>query len=150
MKQFLVENNADIVLLMEVDGAWIEALEELSPLYPYHKYEPGKEDFGIALYSKQPPLSCEFVYLGQAGVPSAVGVFDLAGKRFTLLGTHLFPPLSEAMANLRSNQVEAIATYLAAVPEPKILLGDLNMSPWSHSFKCLLATTGLTDSAKGR
>ncbi|MBI3649640.1 MAG: endonuclease/exonuclease/phosphatase family protein, partial [Acidobacteria bacterium] len=150
VKRFILENQADVVLLMEVNHQWIEALRELAVLYPYQKFEPCKENFGIAIYSKHPPIACEIIYLGQAGLPSLVGEFDVAGKRLTLLGTHPSPPMSAAMSLLRNDQVEAIATYLAAVPEPKILLGDLNMSPWSHSFKCLLATTGLTDSAKGR
>jgi endonuclease/exonuclease/phosphatase (EEP) superfamily protein YafD len=150
VKQFILENNADIVLLIEVNSTWIEALEDISSVYTYHKYEPCRDFFGIAIYCKQPPISCEFVYLGQSEVPSVAGVFDIAGKRFTLLGAHLFPPLGSAMTQLRSNQSEAIATYLASVPEPKILIGDLNMSPWSSGFGKLLATTGLTDTAKGR
>ena len=128
----------------------VEALEELQPLYPYYKFEPCRDNFGIALYSKLPPIACEFVYLGRANLPSTVAEFNVAGKKLTLLGTHLLPPLNSADAQLRNDQVEAIATYLGAVEGPKILMGDLNMTPWSHDFGRLLDAIGLVDSSKGR
>lgn len=149
-KQFILDTNPDLILLMEFNKAWSKAMEELHTLYPYHASEPSEDNFGIALYSKIPPLRCEAIYIGQAEVPSVVGEFEVAGQRFTLLGTHPLPPISREYSQFRNEQIEAIATYLTSVSGAKMLLGDLNISPWSSYFGSLQSRTGLVDSSLGR
>jgi endonuclease/exonuclease/phosphatase (EEP) superfamily protein YafD len=95
---------------------------------------PREDNFGIALYSKLPFTKCNVVELGQAGVPSIVAEFDIQGQTLTVLGTHALPPIDNAYSWFRNNQIEAVATYLVSVAGPKVLLGDLNMTPWSPYF----------------
>jgi endonuclease/exonuclease/phosphatase (EEP) superfamily protein YafD len=111
---------------------------------------PREDDFGIALYSKLPFTKCNLVELGQAGVPSIVAEFDIQGQTLTVLGTHALPPIDNAYSWFRNNQIEAVAAYLASVTGLKVLLGDLNMTPWSPYFGALLSTAKLVDSSRGR
>jgi endonuclease/exonuclease/phosphatase (EEP) superfamily protein YafD len=150
VKDFILEHNPDFILLMEVNADWVKALEEMRPVYPYQKSEPREDNFGIALYSKLSFTRCDVAYLGRAGVPSIVGEFDVEGQKLTLVGTHPLPPISDVYSHFRNDQIEAVSVYLASVPGPKILLGDLNMSPWSYYFGRLLSRARLVDSSIGR
>ncbi|MHB0955842.1 MAG: endonuclease/exonuclease/phosphatase family protein [Pirellulaceae bacterium] len=149
VKQLLHDYEPDVVLLMEVNAAWMTALEEIRPQYPYQKAVPRDDNFGIALYSKLPFTACDTVEWGQAGVPSLVGTVEVAGQRLTIVGTHPLPPINHQYAAFRNGQLEAVAEYLATVTGPKILLGDLNTSPWSYYFGRLLKMTTLRDSSRG-
>ena len=150
VKQFLRDNHPEIVLMIEVDKAWVTALEEIHPTYPYQKSSLREDNFGIALYSKLPFRKCDVVSFGRANVPSIVGEFDAQGRSLTIIGTHPPPPAGGAKSAYRNDQINAIAEYLATVPTPKILMGDLNMTPWSYHFGRFTAATGMADSATGR
>ena len=150
VKRFISENNPDFLLLMEVNSDWVNALRPIESLFPYHRYESREDNFGIALYSKLPYSKCEIIYLGDSGVPSVAGEFQIGDQRLTLIGTHPLPPINQEYSRLRNNQVDAIAKYLSSISGPKMLLGDLNMSPWSYHFYRLLDKTALKDSSRGR
>jgi endonuclease/exonuclease/phosphatase (EEP) superfamily protein YafD len=148
-KQFILENGPDIVLLVEVNRAWVTAMDALRSTYPYSKSEPREDNFGIAFYSKIPFSRCEIAYLGITGVPSVIAEFEIAGKTLSILGTHPLPPIDRVYSYMRNNQLEALGQYLAAISGPKLLIGDLNTSPWSYHFGALLRTANLTDGSRG-
>jgi len=150
VNKLVLEHNPDIFVLTEVDAGWIKGMEPLSATYPNQKCMPRQDNFGIALYSKLPFVKCDGIELGQAGVPSIVAEFDIQGQTLTVLGTHARPPIDSQYSWYRNNQIEAVATYLSSVTGPKILLGDLNTTPWSSYFGALLSTAKLADSSRGR
>ncbi|HET9528836.1 MAG TPA: endonuclease/exonuclease/phosphatase family protein [Blastocatellia bacterium] len=150
VRQYIIDNSPDIVLLMEVNAAWDRALEELHSLYPYRVSEPRPDNFGIVLFSRRPLIKGEIVYLGEARAPSVIAELEIAERKLTIFGAHLSAPMSDTYYRLRNEQAEAIGAYLSSVPGPKMLIGDLNMSPWSYYFGRLLGVTGLSDSSTGR
>lgn len=149
VKQYVLENSPDVLLLVEVDEGWLKAMAEIENIYPYKKLQPQSGNFGIALYSKLPYKTCEIAYFSDAGIPSIVAEFEFGGKHLTLLATHSLPPIDRKYAELRNAQLEAIASYMAQVTGPKMLIGDLNATPWSHQFGKLLGEASLKDSARG-
>ena len=138
VKQLIRDQDPDVVLLLEVNAKWVAALEELQPVYPYRQVEFREDNFGIALYSKHALTACRTMYLGEAGLPTVVGEIEIAGKQLTIVGTHPLPPISRAYTALRNEQLEAVARYVASITGPKIVMGDLNTSPWSHCFSRLI------------
>lgn len=148
--QLVRNNNLDIVLLTEVTPEWARALAELDAGYAYRKGEPREDTFGIVLYSKLPLHECSVVYLGAARAPSITAEIEVGGERVALVGTHPLPPVSNEYSRFRNDQILALANHLRATPGPKILLGDLNTSPWSYWFRRLVGETGLKDSSLGR
>jgi len=150
VRKLILEHKPDIFVLTEVNAAWIKAMESLQPTYLHQKCMSREDNFGIALYSRLPFTKCDVVELGQAGVPLIVAEYDIQGQLLTILGTHALPPIDSAYSWFRNNQIEAVAAYLGSVTGPKILLGDLNMTPWSPYFGALLSTAKLIDSSKGR
>jgi endonuclease/exonuclease/phosphatase (EEP) superfamily protein YafD len=150
VREFIFESDPDVLLLIEVNSRWVGALQELHSLYPYRQLEPREGFFGIALYSKIPLIASEVIGFGEAGLPSIVAKIELAGRPLTLVGTHAHPPVSSTRAWLRNNHLEALAGYIGSLPGPKLLLGDLNMTPWSAYFDGLLESSGLVDGSKGQ
>jgi endonuclease/exonuclease/phosphatase (EEP) superfamily protein YafD len=149
VKQYILETNPDLFLLVEVDSGWLEGMANIENLYPYRTAQPQDGNFGIALYSKHPCKKCEIVYLGDDNLPSVVGEFEFSGKSFTVLGTHPLPPMNRGYSSSRNNQLDAVADYLSGVAGHKMLLGDLNATPWSYEFMRVGKRASLHDSAGG-
>jgi endonuclease/exonuclease/phosphatase (EEP) superfamily protein YafD len=149
VKACILENNPDVVVLEEVNDRWLEELAGLHDNYPHSYSEPREDNFGILLLSKLPLENPEIVYLGDAEVPSVTAMIKFRGKAMTLLGTHPLPPSSRENTSLRDGQLAAIPKFLNGRKGSAVLLGDLNTTPWSHSFRRLLRESGLADSSRG-
>jgi endonuclease/exonuclease/phosphatase (EEP) superfamily protein YafD len=71
------------------------------------------------------------------------------GRGMTLLSLHAMAPVGFAKAAIRDAQFEWVARWCRRTSEPRIILGDLNATPWSHSFSRLLRDGELIDSTQG-
>lgn len=147
---FLRAADVDVILLMEVNDRWMRALSPLAVTHPHGVAEPREDNFGIALFSRLPLTNPSVLELGNAGVPSIAATVIVAGQGVFLLGTHPLPPGSAAYARLRNEQLDAIAATVRNLDGPVVVLGDLNVTPWSPYFRRLLRESGLTDSSRGR
>jgi endonuclease/exonuclease/phosphatase (EEP) superfamily protein YafD len=54
------------------------------------------------------------------------------------------------MSRTRDRQLRAIGEHLRGLPGTKLLVGDLNATPWSAPFRALLRGTGMRDARRGR
>ncbi|MBK8185483.1 MAG: endonuclease/exonuclease/phosphatase family protein [Candidatus Competibacteraceae bacterium] len=142
--------NPDFVVLLEVTSWLLARLAVLHGDYPYRVAAPREDNFGIAFLSRQPFARADIVQLSAAGLPSIIAEFADGQRRYTLLGTHPLPPMGSAQARDRNEQLIQLAHLARQSQQPFLLLGDLNISPWSPYFSQLLADSGLRDSGKGR
>lgn len=145
----IVDRDPDFVVLLEVTPWLIDRLTDLASRYPYRAAEPREDNFGIALLSRRPFLRADVVRLGAPGLPSIIAEFADDRRRFILLGTHPLPPVGAAQARDRNDQLAQLAEFAQRARQPVLLLGDLNISPWSPYFERLLADSGLRDSGRG-
>jgi endonuclease/exonuclease/phosphatase (EEP) superfamily protein YafD len=144
--------NPDVVVLQEVNQEWLQALAPVTQHYAYRQEQPRPDNFGIALYSRLPLTNSTIATIGSAGsagVPSITAGVRLAGRTLTLVATHPLPPASHALAKARNEQLGALVAHLNAINGPRLLVGDLNTTPWNVYFKQLLKVTGLRDSMRG-
>jgi len=146
----IVTADPDFVMLLEVTPRLMARLADLSSRYPHRIAEPSEDHFGIALLSRWPLHNAAVIRIGPAGLPSIRADLDRGGQRFTLLGTHPPPPIGAEMAQDRNKQLADLAGLVRQIQQPVLLLGDLNLSPWSPYFTQLLADADLQDSAAGR
>lgn len=137
-----------ILVLEEISAEWISDLRTLTNVYPHSITQPRDDNFGIGVFSKLPLVEGEVCYIGSAGVPSIVATVDAGHSTFRLLATHPLPPGGREYSRRRDEQLELLPDYIQS-PLPVLLLGDLNVTPWSFHFRRLLARSGLRDSAKG-
>ena len=146
---YLRTRGADVVVLLEVSEAWAEALGELDALYPHRVIEPRDDMFGIAVLS-QWPLAEPRVITPADGPPAIVAVVEREASACLLVAAHPPAPISAEWTAWRDAQLDDLAQLVAAADRPTILAGDLNTTPWTGSFRRLLATSGLRDSALGQ
>jgi endonuclease/exonuclease/phosphatase (EEP) superfamily protein YafD len=128
--EFVRDRSPDIAAFLEINENWLTALQTLQADYPYFIVEPRDDHFGIALFSR---------------IPATNGTVH----HVTLLVTHPLPPGNPDYFRLRNQQLKAIADTLSEIQGPRILLGDLNVTPWSPHFRSLITHSGLHDTARG-
>ncbi len=148
--EFLHRTEADVILLMEVNERWMNALAPLRTNYAQVIAEPREDNFGIALFSRLPLTNSKVIELGEAEVPSIAATIAVGGQNVHLLGTHPLPPGSAEYARLRNVQLREIAAHVCRQTSPVIVLGDLNATPWSPYFVELLHASGLKNTSQGR
>ena len=148
--KFLQNADADVILLMEVNGTWMQALQSLRTNYTQVIAEPREDNFGIALFSRLPMTNSEVIELGKAEVPSIATIISVGGVKVFLLGTHPLPPGSAEYARQRNEQFHEIAALINRRKLPTIVMGDLNCTPWSPYFTALLGDSGLENTSPRR
>lgn len=146
---YVHETKPDVLLLMEVDNRWTDELIEIRAEYPHSLQRPREDNFGISLFSKWPIKSARVEYLDAAQLPTLVTVLQVGERQLTVVGTHPLPPVSESNTALRNEHLQRLATLVAELEGPVIVIGDLNTTSWSPYFRELIATSRLRDSRRG-
>ncbi len=142
----------DILGLLEVDQAWVDGVSALESEFRWSVLRPLEGAYGLALYSKVPLRRLpESPYI-QDGFQTAVTVeLTIDAVPVTLVLAHVRAPMGPAKAKLRNTQFSRLAAMLTADENSaKILLGDLNTTPWSPYYQELASTTGMRSAALGR
>lgn len=120
------KNEPDLLLLMEVDAAWMAELKPLRETYPYVITRPRSDNFGIALFSKHPFEQGEVMFWGEEDVPSVLANLYIKGRVVCFIGTHPVPPISSEAVQGRDGQLQEIFDYIKQLPEHVhvVLAGD--------------------------
>jgi endonuclease/exonuclease/phosphatase (EEP) superfamily protein YafD len=140
----------DIVVLEEVNTKWLSDLTPVLTDYKYSEQELREDNFGIALFSRFPFTQSRIADIGDAEVPSIMAEIETRQGRCTLLATHPLPPGGREYSRWRNGQLAQVPRWVHRASSPLLLLGDLNVSPWSPHFRHLLRESGLRDSSQGR
>ncbi|HAE39146.1 MAG TPA: hypothetical protein DCG57_10980 [Candidatus Riflebacteria bacterium] len=148
ISEFIRETNPDIIVLEEISSKWLSDLAWLRTSYPHSLAEPRDDNFGIALFSRLALDESSVINLPGIGVPSILAVVKTEKADLHILATHPLPPVSSEYARLRNDQLKQLPKYVNSA-QPTLLIGDLNLTPWSYNFRKLLRETGLRDSSQG-
>ncbi len=147
---FIKKENPDFILVTEVNGAWMKSLEVLQSDYPHTVSFARQDNFGIALFSKLPLVDAKILTLGERKLPSIFARVQVDAQHFmTILGTHPLPPGSSRQTNWRNEQLSVISELAGGSKRSVLLLGDLNVTPWSPQFADVLQISKLRDSRNG-
>ncbi len=143
----LEHEDADFVVLAEAHHRWMGTIDALAARkYPHQLVEPHSDNFGIAFLSKH-PIDARIENVGGAAAPCIIA--EIASHNLTLIGAHPWPPVSAETAAMRDEQVAGLARLAREATGHVVLVGDLNMTPWSPMFDALLETGNLRDSRRG-
>lgn len=149
IQRFIREQQPDVLLLLEVGRKLLDGLEPELRAYGQRLEVPRDDPFGIALYSRLPMQAERVDDIGTCRLPAIVAELDLGGRRVRLVGVHALPPITTSNSLERDRVIEAAVETLCASPEPGILLGDLNTTPWAASLDRLAFSRGLRDARLG-
>ena len=149
LRSYLRRQEADIVVVLEVDRFWEKELSELRDTYPHRLIQPRSDNFGIGLLSRWPLEEGRFEFLSDVGLPTVIARTRFAGRTLTVVGTHPLPPVGRTRSTRRNEQLSAVSRRVAELDGPVILAGDLNTTPWSPHFRRLVKQTNAIDARRG-
>lgn len=150
VRELITLQNPDLLVLVETTHAWLDALEPLHDRYPYRVRQPREGHFGIALFSRFPLHDPEVIAIDRPDNPAIRARVQIHDRRLTVVATHPLPPIGAGQSRTRNRQLAELPGLITDRSAPVLLLGDLNVSPWSSHFRRLLEDGGLQDSSAGR
>lgn len=141
----------DILMALETDQQWVDALAELSDIYPHQALRPYDTGYGMAIYSRLPLEDAEFREKVVDAVPSLRARITLAdGAAFRLYVVHPEPPVPHQDTEGRDAELSAVAIEVRDDPLPAIVSGDMNDVAWSITTRRFQNVSGLLDPRVGR
>jgi len=146
---YLRQTDADVVLLQEIDEAWVTRLKPWSIRYPHRMEYAQPDNFGIGLYSRQELLHRRFDPLDEKTTPTIGIRFHFDGLDVQLLAIHTLPPVSPSYWSTRNQQLESIGRWCRGAAGTGMVVGDLNITPFSPFFTKLMQEGGLTHARRG-
>ena len=136
----------DIIVLVEMRMRWIDALKEV--LEREHRYTRAYGR-GVAIYSRFPLTFVAPTEEMPIQIPALVAELQIGPDRLTLVATHPDSPDGKLPSKVRNRQLKDLASLARKLPRPLVLLGDLNVTPFSPYFSDLLRKGRLIDSRQG-
>lgn len=139
----------DFVLLLETNARWVAQLQELKAEYPHFHAELSADQSGLAAYSRFPLERTEILSAGETRRRALIIRCSLDRVPLTIIGMHAQAPFGPACAQARNRQFAELGAWARRRREATIVLGDLNVTPWSPYFQDVLEQTGCRDSRRG-
>ena len=141
----------DIVVLMEVDQRWRDALSTLFSNYPTVIDRTQNNSYGMILASKFALSDTVVECLLTDGVPSIVTtVTTPEGQRFRLYSIHPEPPVPHRGTEGRDGETALVALRVKDETLPVLVTGDLNDVAWSGTTERFRRISRLLDPRIGR
>ena len=143
----------DILITLETDKKWQQALTAIEPNYPYTVKIPLDNLYGMHLYSKLELINPEVKYLMIDDIPSIHTQLRLRnGCEVWLYCLHPMPPSpTEAdKSTTRDAELLLVGRHIKEHNQKAILAGDLNDVAWSKTTRRFQRISGLLDPRIGR
>jgi endonuclease/exonuclease/phosphatase (EEP) superfamily protein YafD len=146
LAEHLRGRNDDVVILAATTSSWGDALDEADIGLTTVMGPDFVSGLELTVLVRDPDVVVE-VRQRTPEARSAYVAIDVAldGRPVRILGTHPVSPLTPSRAARRDAHLEWLAGQIAGISEPVVLLGDLNLTPWSAHFEPFLADAGLRD-----
>jgi endonuclease/exonuclease/phosphatase (EEP) superfamily protein YafD len=125
--------NADLFAAAETTPVWIDHLDSLSDIYPYHVAPRDLGVFGVALYAKR-PFTAQVFKTGSRGMVLLRA--DFGG--YIVYVAHPMPPANPVLTEDNRVYLESLAARVAVETKPVIIAGDFNATIWAHNLKPLI------------
>lgn len=145
--------DADIVLLIEVTPEHQKSLSRLSKSYRHVLWAPRTNTQGLAILSRIPGTKLREVVLGKSqmlALEATVPAGKFSDQPIRLLGVHTASPNQHGRFRIRDEQLQDVAKWVEQSASQTIVIGDLNITPWSPGFQDFLKRTGLVDTRRFR
>ena len=143
----------DLVLTLESDQKWQQALSRIESDYPYRVAVPLDNLYGMHLYSRLPLIDFEIKFILSDEIPSIHATLKLrSGVHVQLYCLHPKPPSpTEAKdSTLRDAELLMVGDHIKDLNESCIVMGDLNDVAWSRTTRLFQRISGLLDPRVGR
>lgn len=149
----IYEVKPDVILTMESNKAWEDALSVLDKEYPNYKKIALENTYGMHFYTKLKVNRLLVNYFVADDMPSIeVDLETKNKKKFTVFGVHPTPPspTEEETSKERDGELLSVAKKVKEINAPVLVLGDFNNVAWAKSSILFRKTSELIDPRIGR
>lgn len=150
------EADPDVIVILELGSELNATLHrEFGDSHKHTISEPQDEgNFGIGLWSRFPLTDARIFHLNSKWLPSIEADVEFNSRKIRVFTTHPIPPMGSRYFAQRNEHLALLAKRIqqqhSNEPErPTLLLGDLNLTPWSPFFTDLCESSGLKNAAAG-
>lgn len=131
--EMLRREDADLLLLLETDQKWADALDPVLDGYSTVVRRPLDNTYGLIFASKLPAKEAKVLDLAQKDTPSAFATLTAGGRDFKMIGLHPRPPHMGQDTEERDAEIVMAARHAADSGLPVIAIGDFNDVAWSDT-----------------
>jgi len=146
---FVQRERPDAVAMLEMTAKWRQALAGLDKIYPHRYQTTGVGGRGITFWTRLPMKDVSVLPIGVRQEPAIQATLEVQGREIRVFAVHTTWPMAPASARRRNQQLELLAERARAVTLPLVVMGDMNITPFSPHFQQLLADSGLHSAAEG-
>ncbi|WP_291298867.1 endonuclease/exonuclease/phosphatase family protein [Elioraea sp.] len=141
----------DVILLLETDAWWDEALRGLDGAYAHAIRHPLENEYGLHLFSRLGLIAPQLEFLVEPDIPSVrAGVRLRSGDVIVFHGLHPRPPLPQQDAEPRDAEILMVGRQVKPHAACTIVAGDLNDVAWSDTTRLFQRLSGMLDPRRGR
>ncbi|GGG45991.1 endonuclease [Bizionia arctica] len=147
------EVKPDILLTMESNQAWEDALAEIETDYPNYKKVALENTYGMHFYTNLKVTSLKVNYFVADDVPSIeASLITDSGIPFTFFGVHPPPPspTEEDTSKERDGELLSLGKRVLETKGAKVVVGDFNNVAWAKASILFRKTSKLLDPRIGR
>lgn len=131
-------SGADVAVVVELSRAAEARLARLPPPWRPLLTRPSSDSFGLGVYARHAATSTRVRMLTEV-FPAAEVVLPWGDGALVLYAVHTMPPIDEDATRLNQRQLAEVGSWLAAERRPRLVVGDLNATPWSAGLAPLEA-----------
>lgn len=139
----------DLAFFQEVTPRWVKEFEALRGEFPESRLHPDKDAGGMAVFSRLPLDRAEIAPLAEHNGPAILVQLNIGDRLVSIVSVHAPPPGGKKNFDHRTEIFNQAADFLNSLPEPKIIIGDLNTTMWSPYYKRFVEKTGLVNVRQG-
>lgn len=141
----------DVILLLETDRWWADAVAPLARSHPHRLGEPRPNTYGLLFFSRLPLVDPQLRHLVEDDVPSIrTGLVLPSGARIELFGLHPRPPVPGKDSAQRDAELVLVGREVKRERRPAVVAGDMNDVAWSDTSRLFKQVGGLLDPRIGR
>ena len=144
---FLTEEDPDVVFLFESSFEWEEAMRHADVPLTMVAVVPRDQLAGVTVLASADlsPTAIEVDIHREVVALSVV----VDGELIEIIGVHPPSPTTGQRAERRDRILREAGEWIASREVPVVLIGDLNVTPWSAAYRTLRWRGGLVDSMYG-
>jgi endonuclease/exonuclease/phosphatase (EEP) superfamily protein YafD len=141
----------DVLLALETDHFWVDALACLDSRFPHRIECPQDNAYGMLLLSKLELRDPKVRFLLDPDVPSIVARIALrCGDEIDFYALHPRPPHAFQASTDRDAEILVVGREVRERSEAAIVAGDLNDVAWSHITRLFRRVSDMLDPRIGR
>jgi endonuclease/exonuclease/phosphatase (EEP) superfamily protein YafD len=146
---FIRRERPDAVVLLEMNAEWRTALGALDKDFPNRYQTIGGSGRGITLLSRLPMKDASVLPIGVRSEPAIQATLRAGGRDVRIFAVHTTWPVAPPSAARRNLQLVRLAEHARAVTLPLVVVGDMNITPFSPHFQQLLKDGRLRSASEG-